>query len=108
MFYMFHPADLLMIPAMVFALWAQARVKHAYTKYSKIPTRSGMTGTDVAAIILENAGVRNVSLGMVPGEMTDHYDPSRRTWAADAPSPRWASPRTRWATPSRTRRAMRP
>ena len=55
MFYMFHPADLLMIPAMVFALWAQARVKFAYTKYSKIPTRSGMTGTDVAAIKLVTA-----------------------------------------------------
>lgn len=78
MFYMFHPADLLMIPAMVFALWAQARVKFAYTKYSKIPTRAGLTGADVAAIILENAGVRNVSLGLVPGEMTDHYDPATR------------------------------
>ncbi len=78
MFYTFHWADLLMIPAMIFALWAQARVKHAYTKYSKIPTRAGLTGSDVAAIILENAGVRNVSLGMVPGEMTDHYDPATK------------------------------
>ncbi|HRZ17654.1 MAG TPA: zinc metallopeptidase [Candidatus Hydrogenedentes bacterium] len=76
MLYTFHPADLLMIPAMVFALWAQARVKHAYGKYSQITTRSGMTGADVAAVILENAGVRNVSLGLVPGEMTDHYDPA--------------------------------
>ncbi len=37
-----------------------------------------MTGADVAAVILENAGVRNVSLGMVPGEMTDHYDPAAK------------------------------
>ena len=78
MFYTFHWADLLMIPAMIFALWAQTRVKHAYTKYSKIPTRAGLTGSDVAAIILENAGVRNVSLGMGPGEMTDHYDPATK------------------------------
>ncbi|MBW7865814.1 MAG: zinc metallopeptidase [Candidatus Hydrogenedens sp.] len=76
--FFFHPADLLMIPAIVMALWAQARVKSAYAKYSRIGTRSGMTGAEAAQRILYGAGVNGVELGMVPGEMTDHYDPARK------------------------------
>ncbi len=76
--FFFHPADLLMIPAIVMALWAQARVKSAYAKYSRIGTRSGMTGAEAAQRILYSAGVNGVELGMVPGEMTDHYDPARK------------------------------
>ncbi len=76
--FFFHPADFLMIPAIVMALWAQARVKSAYAKYSKIGTRSGMTGAEAAQRILSGAGVNGVELGVVPGEMTDHYDPAQK------------------------------
>ncbi len=90
-FYMFHPADLLLIPAILFALWAQARVRGAYAKYSKVGVRAGLTGADVARFILRDqstsvaqAGGKAalsevVNLECIPGEMTDHYDPRDKT-----------------------------
>jgi len=76
--FFFHPADLLMIPAMIIAVWAQIRVKSAYQKYAAIQTRSGMTGAQVAQHILQNANVSNVPIEVTPGEMTDHYDPVKK------------------------------
>ncbi|OQB36711.1 MAG: putative neutral zinc metallopeptidase [Candidatus Hydrogenedentes bacterium ADurb.Bin179] len=76
--FFFHPADLLMIPAMIIAVWAQVRVKAAYQKYASIQTRSGMTGAQVAQHILQNANVSNVPIEVTPGEMTDHYDPVKK------------------------------
>lgn len=76
--YMFHPADLLMIPAMLLAVWAQFRVKSAYSKYSTVGTRSGITGAQVAAEIMRAADVSRVSIEPVAGEMTDHYDPTKK------------------------------
>ncbi len=90
-FYMFHPADLLMIPAILFALWAQARVRGAYAKYSKAGVRAGLTGADVARLILRNRNMavagaigkgilgEAVNIECIPGEMTDHYDPRDKT-----------------------------
>mgnify|MGYP000930082134 CR=1 FL=1 len=76
--FMFHPADLLMIPALILAIWAQAKVRSAYAKYSEIGTRRGITGAQIAYRILEDAGIHNVEIGRVAGEMTDHYDPTRK------------------------------
>lgn len=88
--FFFHPADLLMIPAVIFALWAQAKVRSAYAKYSEVGVRSGMTGADVAQRILRDVsiaqadgrgpGIANgVALECIPGEMTDHFDPRDNT-----------------------------
>ncbi len=76
---MFYGPDiLLMIPAVIFTLWAQWSVKSAYAKYSQIGTRSGMTGAAAAKAIMDSAGVLNVDIGAIPGEMTDHYDPTQK------------------------------
>ncbi len=76
---MFYGPDiLLMIPAIIFSLWAQWAVKSAYRKYSEIGTSSHMTGAQAAQAILDSAGVQNVAIGQVPGEMTDHYDPTQK------------------------------
>lgn len=77
-FYMFHPADVLIIPAIVIALWAQARVSMAYRKYAAIETRSRMTGAQAAYQIMRGANVTGVDIEVVPGEMTDHYDPVKK------------------------------
>lgn len=77
-FYMFHPADVLIIPAIVIALWAQARVSMAYRKYAAIETRSRMTGAQAAYQIMRAANVTGVDIEVVPGEMTDHYDPVKK------------------------------
>ena len=77
-FYMFHPADLLIIPALILAVWAQAKVRSAYAKYSTVRTRAGITGAQVAAQIMRASNVNQVSIEPVAGEMTDHYDPTKK------------------------------
>ncbi|MCX8065464.1 MAG: zinc metallopeptidase [Candidatus Hydrogenedentes bacterium] len=76
--YWFHPADLLLIPAFIIAVWAQAKIGRAYSKYSKIPVSSGLTGYEIAKWILDRENISDVDVESIPGEMTDHYDPQAK------------------------------
>jgi uncharacterized protein len=69
---------LLMIPGMLLMAWAQMHVKGTYYKYANVSSSLGMTGAEVAQSILQNMGVNDVSVEPVPGELSDHYDPSAR------------------------------
>jgi hypothetical protein len=64
---------------MLLSLWAQFRVKSAYARYSKVATRSGLTGADVAQRILQANGINGVKIEGIRGSLTDHYDPRSRT-----------------------------
>ncbi len=66
---------ILVIPAMIFAMWAQSKVNSTFNKYSQIGTSSGMTGSEAARRILDANGLRHVSIERVSGKLTDHYDP---------------------------------
>ncbi len=74
----FDPTYILMIPAIIFSFYAQFKVKSAYSKYSRLPDRSGLTGAEVARRILDANGLYDVKIAQVAGELTDHYDPSTR------------------------------
>ena len=75
----FDPLYWIIIGAgMLLGLWAQARVKSAFAKYSKIGTRSGMTGAQVAANILRENGIHDVKIEPVQGRLSDHYDPRKK------------------------------
>lgn len=69
---------LIVIPALIFTLWAQTSVNSAYRRYSQVRNASGMTGADAARRILNANGLYDVKIEMIPGEMTDHYDPRAR------------------------------
>ena len=66
---------ILVIPAMLFSMWAQARVNSTFNKYSRQRTYSGMTGYEAARRILAANGLHNVQVEHVSGNLTDHYDP---------------------------------
>ncbi|RSL33444.1 Zn-dependent protease [Salibacterium salarium] len=66
-------AALLIIP-----IWAQSKVKKSYKKYSKVSNSSGMTGAEVAKRILNENGIYNVAVEPVKGQLSDHYDPSKK------------------------------
>jgi len=72
---------LLFIAAFAFAMWAQAKVKSAYAKYSQVPSRGGITGYEAAEAIMRKAGITDVEIVHVPGELTDHYDPINKRLA---------------------------
>lgn len=66
---------ILVIPAMIFSMWAQAKVNSTFKKYSQQRTYSGMTGYEAARRILAANGLYNVQVERVAGNLTDHYDP---------------------------------
>lgn len=75
----FDPSMLLLIPALILAMWAQARVKSVFARYSAVTARKGVTGADVARDLLDRFGLRNVPVNRVAGNLTDHYDPRNKT-----------------------------
>jgi Zn-dependent membrane protease YugP len=78
-FLFYDPTMLLLIPAVILALWAQQHVKSTYTKYSKIPAASGITGGAVAQNLLRDSNLSDVEVEEVEGKLTDHYDPRTKT-----------------------------
>lgn len=69
---------LLLIPALGLAFYAQAKVKGTYNKYSKVASRRGLTGGQVARYLLDHSGLGHVQVGRVGGSLTDHYDPRKK------------------------------
>jgi uncharacterized protein len=67
-----------MLPGLVIGLWAQMKLRSAYGKYRQVPVDSGLTGADAARRILDNASLTDVPVEEVEGELTDHYDPTKR------------------------------
>lgn len=67
---------LFIAPAFILALWAQARTKSAYMAASQVPAR--LSGAAAARHLLDSAGLQDVDIEPIRGELTDHYDPSHR------------------------------
>lgn len=66
---------ILIVPALILSIYAQIKVKSAFNKYSRIRNTSGMTGADVARVILDRSGLYDVRIERIAGDLTDHYDP---------------------------------
>ncbi|WP_415910487.1 zinc metallopeptidase [Oleiharenicola sp. Vm1] len=71
----------LIIVPMLFGLYAQMRVMSAYRKNVEIPSRGRITGREAAAAVMESAGIHDVEIVRVEGELSDHYDPANRRLA---------------------------
>ena len=63
------------LPALLLALYAQMRVKSTYAKYAQVASGTRMTGAETARRLLDAAGLYNVQIERIPGDLTDHYDP---------------------------------
>ncbi|HEY0862657.1 MAG TPA: zinc metallopeptidase [Lacunisphaera sp.] len=72
---------LLIIVPLLFGFYAQMRVTSAYNKNVRIPSRGHITGREAAAAVMESAGIHDVEIIRVPGQLTDHYDPSKKRLA---------------------------
>lgn len=71
----FDPTYVLILIGVVLSLLASARVKSTFATYSKVPSYSGMTGAMACERILRNAGIYDVSVEHISGNLTDHFDP---------------------------------
>ena len=74
-FYGFDPTYLLVIIGALLSMWASARVNSTYKKYAQVRSASGLTGAEAARRILNGAGIYDVRIEHISGNLTDHYDP---------------------------------
>lgn len=71
----------LIIVPFLFGLYAQYRVRHAYGKNLQIQSRGQITGREAAAAVMESAGIHDVEIVEVEGELSDHFDPIHKRLA---------------------------
>ncbi len=75
----YYESMIILLPAIILSLYASAKVKNTFAKYSKTPSSSGQTGADIARRILAEQGINNVRVEHIKGNLTDHYDPRTNT-----------------------------
>lgn len=78
-FFGFDPTYVLVLIGAVICLIASARVKSTFNKYSSYRSMSGMTGAQAAERILHSAGIYDVTIRHISGNLTDNYNPSHKT-----------------------------
>ena len=74
----YYMTGIIILPVFIFALICQANVKSSFSKYSKVISRSGMTGADAAWRLLQLNGVTDVKIQRIGGTLTDYYDPKQK------------------------------
>ena len=77
-YYYFDPTYVLVLIGLVITIIAQIFVSTSYSKYKKISSKSKMEGFEVARKILDENGLKDVDIVETRGELTDHYDPTRK------------------------------
>ncbi|HCZ05807.1 MAG TPA: peptidase [Thermotogae bacterium] len=74
----YDPTFLLLIPALILAFWAQTTVSSRFRAFSQIKSLTGFTAEKLARYLLDSAGLYDVKIETVSGQLTDHYDPRTR------------------------------
>jgi len=69
------PTMIILIPGIIFALYAQSKVKSTFARYSRVASRSGMSGAEVAESLLRSQGINDVRVERIGNTLGDHYDP---------------------------------
>ncbi|TFH08069.1 MAG: zinc metallopeptidase [Candidatus Atribacteria bacterium] len=85
MWFLFGPNAIILIPALILAIYAQWKVRSTYAKYSKVNTVGHMQAQDVAQRILMGAMITNVTIESSQRQLSDHYDPRKRVLRLSAP-----------------------
>lgn len=78
MFGFYYPWDLLILAAFGLSIWASFRVRSTFKRWSEVRTRTGLTGYEAARRMLDSNGLYDVPIEVVPGALSDHYDPINR------------------------------
>lgn len=74
----FDPTYIILVPALIFAAYAQSKINKTFNKYLRVRNTNGYTGYQVARTILDKHGLQNVPIELINGNLTDHYDPRKQ------------------------------
>jgi len=66
-------------PGLLLGLYAQAKVKSTFAKYSQVAPANGMNGAQAAAAVMRTAGLPDLKIEQIDGQLSDHYDPKTKT-----------------------------
>lgn len=69
---------ILLMPALIFSMWASSRVNSTYSKYSRQYSRRGISAAQAARSVLNANGLGSIGIEQISGNLTDHYDPSAK------------------------------
>ena len=75
MLFSYDPTFILLLPAILLALYAQFKVQSTYAKLSEVHSKNGLTGAAAGRKLLDASGLSNVRIEQIPGNLTDNYDP---------------------------------
>ncbi len=73
--FLMGPSILILLPAVILAIYAQYKVRSTYTRYARVGTANGTTAAQAAKRILEGAGISDVDIKGIKGTLSDNYDP---------------------------------
>lgn len=74
----FDPTMIILIPTIILTLYAQNKVNSNFNKYLRIPTKKGYTGLQVARLLLDQNGLKDIPIELTRGKLSDHYDPGKK------------------------------
>lgn len=80
--YFWDPTFVLLLPAIILAVYAQFKVQSTFRRYSEVRSSTGYTGAQAAAALLQRQGITDVKIepvaGPMSGALSDHYDPRNK------------------------------
>ncbi len=79
MLYPYDPTFLMLIPAIILAIYAQFKVQSTFTQMSQVRSARGYTGAQIGRKLLDDSGLSSVGIEKIPGNLSDNYDPRDKT-----------------------------
>lgn len=77
-YYVYIIISILILPGMIYGIIAQARVKSTYNTFSKLESQSKLNAQDVARKLLDQAGLQEIEIKQIKGDLTDNYNPKKK------------------------------
>ena len=73
----YYLMGIILLPGMIFAIYAQAKVNMEYDRYARVYAKTGITASDLLRQLLDGCGLSHIQVKRVSGNLTDHYDPKK-------------------------------
>ena len=75
----YYLLGLILIPGIIYSIVVQTKVQSTFREFSEVPSNSNITAKEACEQILRKSGITDVQIKQTPGNLTDHYNPSKKT-----------------------------
>ncbi|MFO7823575.1 MAG: zinc metallopeptidase [Cyclobacterium sp.] len=76
--FFYDPTIIILIPALLIAMYAQYKVKNTFKKYSEVLSNSNKTAAEIAQDLLFKNDINDINVKKIKGNLNDHYDPKNK------------------------------